>query len=224
MSGFKSFGLVACVVSMSASVAFAQAPVSQTTPFQRGYMTGTAGASFGDQQTATFGVELADHINRHVQAFVSFNYFDDLITDSAQSGLDNLGATLTRLTATPWEFAGHDRGLLFSGGAKYLFANGSNVRPYLGAAPGVLNLRRTIVETHLGEMSDEVFSVFGATGGVIDAAQSSTYKPTAEFLAGVGIAAGRRTYVDVGYRYRRVFKTDEPFRFSQLNVGIGMRF
>ena len=223
MRGFKSFGLVACVVLMSASVAFAQAPVTQTSPFQRGYMTGTAGASFGGQQTATFGVELADHINRHVQAFVSFNYFDDLITDSAQSGLDDLGATLTRLTATPWEFAGHDRDLLFSGGAKYLFANGSNVRPYL-AAPGVLNLRRTIVETHLGEISDEVLAIFGATGGVIDAAQESTYKPTVEFLAGVGIAADRRTYVDVGYRYRRVFKTDEPLRFSQFNVGVGMRF
>jgi hypothetical protein len=68
-----------------------------------------------------------------------------------------------------------------------------------------------------------VFAVFGTTGGVIDAADSSTYKPTAEILAGVGIAAGR-TYVDIGYRYRRVYKTEEPFRFSQFNVGVGMRF
>jgi opacity protein-like surface antigen len=223
MSGFKSFVLVPCVVLMTAAVAPAQAPVAQTSPFERGYMTGTAGAAFGDQQTATFGVELADHINRHVQAFVNFTYFDDLITDSAQSELDDLGATLTRLTGTPWEFAGHDRGLLFSGGAKYLFANGSNVRPYLGAAPGVLNLRRTIVESLRGDLSDEVLSVFGAPGGVIDAEQSSTYKPTAEFLAGVGIAAGR-TYVDVGYRYRHIFKTDDSFKFSQFSVGVGMRF
>ena len=222
MSGFKSFGLVPCVVLMSAAVASAQAPASNQ-PFQRGYMTATAGAAFADRQTTTFGVDLAEHINPHVQAFVTFTYFDDLITDSAQSGLDELGDTLTLLTARSWEFTGHDRGLLFSGGAKYLFANGSNVRPYLGAAPGVLNLRRTIVETHLGEMSDEVLDVFGATGGVIDPSNESTYKPTAEFIAGVGIAAGR-TYVDVGYRFRRVFKTDEPFRISQFNVGVGMRF
>ena len=223
MSGFKSFGLVACVVLMSAAAAFAQEPRS-TSPLERGHMTATIGSSFGDRQTPTFGVDLAEHINRHVQAYVSFTYFDNLISDSSQKGLDDLATALTRMTATPWQFTGHDRGLAFSGGAKYLFANGSNVRPYLGAAPGVLNLRRTIVETHLGEISDEVLSVFGATGGVIDAAQESTYKPTVEFLAGVGIAAGRRTYVDVGYRYRRVFKTDEPFRFSQLNVGVGMRF
>ena len=222
MTGFKSFGLVPFVVLMSAGVTFAQATVSTQT-LQRGYMTATAGTAMADQQTPTFGVELAEHINPHVQAFVTFTYVDDLITDSAQSGLDNLASTLTLLTARPWEFTGHDRGLLFSGGAKYLFANGSKVRPYLGAAPGVLNLRRTIVETHLGEISDEVLDTFGATGGIIDAAKESTFKPTAEFLAGVGIAAGR-TFVDVGYRYRHVFNTEEPLKFSQFNVGIGMRF
>ena len=222
MSGFKAFALVPCVVLMGAAVAFAQAPASTPT-FQRGFMTATAGASFGDQQTPTFGVDLAENINPHVQAYVSFTYFDDLITDSAQSGLDDLAANLTRLTARTWEFTGHDRGLAFSGGGKYLFANGSAVRPYVGAAPGVIKLRRTIVEPQLGEISDEVLAAFGATGGVIDAAQESTYKPTAEFLAGVGIGKGR-TYVDIGYRFRQVFKVAEPFRFSQFNVGVGMRF
>ena len=222
MSGFKSFGLVPCVVLMSAAAASAQSP-APTPQFERGFMAATAGASFGDQQTPTFGVDLAEHINPHVQAYVSFTYFDDLITDSAQSGLDDLSAMLTRLTAAPWQLTGHDRGLAFSGGAKYLFGNGSSVRPYVGAAPGVLNLRRSIVEPHLGEISDEVLAAFGATGGVIDAAQESTYKPTAEFLAGVGIGKGR-TYVDVGYRFRKVFKVEEPLRFSQFNVGVGMRF
>jgi hypothetical protein len=205
---------------ISAAAAFAQAPKST---LDHGYMTATAGTSFGDRQTPTFGVDLAEHINPHVQAFVSFTYFDDLISDSSQQGLDNLAEALTRLTATPWQFTGHDRGLAFSGGAKYLFGNASTVRPYLGAAPGVLNLRRTIVEPSLGDISDEVLSAFGATDGVIDAAKESTYKPTADFLAGVGIAAGR-TFVDVGYRYRHVFKTDESFRISQFNVGVGMRF
>jgi opacity protein-like surface antigen len=207
---------------MSAAVAFAQAPVSSQ-PLDRGYMTGTIGSSFGDYQTPTFGVELAQQINPHVQAYVGFTYFDDLISDSAQSDLDDLGAWLTRLHGSPWEFTGHDRGLLFSGGAKYIFANGSPVRPYLGAGPGLINLRRTIVESRLGDVSDEVLNTFGAPGGVIDAEESSTYKPAAEFLAGVGIAVGR-TYIDVGYRYRHIFKSDDSFKFSQFSVGVGMGF
>ena len=222
MIRFKSFGLVPFAVVMSAAAAFAQAP-SSTPPLEHGYMTATIGSSFGDRQTPTFGVDLAEQINRHVQAYASFTYFDDLISDSSQQGLDDLATALTRLTATPWQFTGHDRGLAFSGGAKYLFALGSTVRPYVGGAPGVLNLRRTIVEPSLGDISDEVLDAFGATDGVIDAAKESTNKPTAEILAGVGIAAGR-TFVDVGYRYRHVFKTDENFRFSQFNVGVGMRF
>jgi opacity protein-like surface antigen len=222
MSGFKSFGLVPCAVLMSAVAAFAQEPRS-TPPLEQGHMTATIGSSFGDRQTPTFGVDLAERINRHVQAYVSFTYFDDLISDSSQQGLDNLATALTLMTARPWQFTGHDRGLAFSGGAKYLFANGSVVRPYVGAAPGLLNLRRTIVEPSLGDISDEVLSAFGTTDGVIDAAKESTNKPTAEILAGIGIAVGR-TFVDVGYRYRHVFKTDENFRFSQFNVGVGMRF
>ena len=222
MSGFKSFALVPCVVLIGAAVAFAQAPVSGQS-LEHGYMTGTAGSSFGDYKTPTFGAELAEHINPHVQAYVGFTYFDDLISDSAQSDLDALGAELTRLHGSPWQFTGHARGLLFSGGGKYLFLNGSPVRPYLGGGPGVLNLRPTIVEARLGNVTDEVLSVFGAPGGIVDPEQSSTYKPTAEFLAGVGIAAGR-AYVDVGYRYRHVFKTDDSFKFSQFSVGVGMRF
>ena len=150
-------------------------------------------------------------------------YFDNLITDSAQGNLTTLAANLTRLTATPWDFTGYERGLAFSGGAKYVFADGSSIRPYVGGGPGVLNLRRTIVETDLGDITDEVLTVFGASDAFIDATQETTFRPMVEFLAGVGIAAGR-TYVDVGYRFNKVFKTPEPFSFSQFKVGVGMSF
>ena len=47
--------------------------------------------------------------------------------------------------------------------------------------------------------------MFGASDAFIDATQETTFRPMAEFLAGVGIAAGR-TYVDVGYRFNKVFE------------------
>ena len=64
--------------------------------------------------------------------------------------------------------------------------------------------------------------VFGAPDGFIDAREESSFRATVEFIAGVGIASGR-TYVDVGYRYRKVFHV-ESFTFSQFTVGVGMRF
>jgi hypothetical protein len=42
-------------------------------------------------------------------------------------------------------------------------------------------------------------------------------------MAGAGFAAGR-TYIDVGYRFNRVYKTAESLSFSAFKVGVGMRF
>ena len=86
----------------------------------------------------------------------------------------------------------------------------------------MLNIQRTITERTLGDVSDPVLVVFGAPDGFVNAEEESTFRPMAEFIAGVGIASGR-TYVDVGYRFRKVFNV-ESFTFSQFTVGVGMRF
>jgi hypothetical protein len=224
MNAIRSFGLVPCVVVLTATVAFGQASSAEDPRFQHGYMTAVAGTSFGDQAKALFGAEVGENLNRHVQAYADFTYFDNLITDSAQGYLTDLSSTLTRLTATPWSMTGYDRGLAFGGGAKYLFSTpGSSVRPYVGAGPGLMNIRRTIYETNRGEISNEVLAVFGAPDGNVTPEKEGSFKPTVQFMAGAGFAAGR-TYVDIGYRFNRVYKTAESLSFSAFKVGVGMRF
>jgi len=111
---------------------------------------------------------------------------------------------------------------LATGGGRYLLSRGPSFRPYIGGGPGVLNLQRTITERTLGDVSDPVLAVFGAPDGFINPREESSFRAMAEFIAGVGIASGR-TYVDVGYRFRKVFHV-ESFTFSQFTVGVGMRF
>ena len=223
MTAFRSLSLVPCLVLLTATMATAQQERGPSRPpLDNGYMTGAMGASFSDARGATFGVEIAETLHPRVQAYAAFNYFDNLFNDQATSDLADLASYLTRITGDPWEFSGRDRGIAFSGGAKYLLSQGSTFRPYVGGGPGVLNLQRTITERTLGDVSDPVLVVFGAPDGFIDASKESTFRATAEFIAGVGIASGR-TYVDVGYRYRKVFHV-ESFTFSQFTVGVGMRF
>ena len=150
-------------------------------------MMATAGASFGDQQAATFGVEFGEPITSRVHAYATFKYFDNLLNEAAENDLANLGAALTRLTATSWQLSGNDRGLAFSGGGKFVMLNGSAVRPYVGGGPGVINIRRTIVESFRGEISDEVLIVFGAPDGAINPDKEGTFRPMVEMLAGVGL-------------------------------------
>jgi opacity protein-like surface antigen len=211
------------LVLLTATIAAAQeGRPAAPPPLDNGYMTGAMGASFSDAQAATFGVEIGETLHPRVQAYAAFNYFDDLFNDQASSDLTDLATYLTRVTGDPWEFSGRDRGLLFSGGARYLLSQGPTFRPYVGGGPGVLNLQRMITERTLGDVSDPVLVVFGAPDGFIDAREESTFRATAEFIAGVGIASGR-AYVDVGYRFRKVFHV-ESFTFSQFTVGVGMRF
>ena len=220
MNAFRYLSRVLFLVLLTATAAAAQQ--ARPASLENGYMTGAAGASFGDKQAATFSLEIAERIGSRVEAYAAFNYFDDLLNNQAASDLDELGLFLTDLHNEVWEFHGRDRGLAFSGGAKYLLSRGPRFRPYVGGGPGVLNLRRTVTERTLGNVTDPLLVTFGAPDGFIDASEVSTFRPFAEFVAGVGIAAGR-TYVDVGYRFRNVFRVDS-FTFSQFSVGVGMRF
>jgi hypothetical protein len=223
MTAFRSVSLVPCLVLLTATIAAGQeGRPAAPPPLDNGYMTGAAGASFSDAQAATFGVEIGETLHPRVQAYAAFNYFDNLFNDQASSDLADLATYLTRITGDTWAFSGRDRGLAFSGGARYLLSQGPTFRPYVGGGPGVLNLQRTIKEQTLGDVSDPVLVVFGAPDGFIDAREESTFRAMAEFIAGVGIASGR-TYVDVGYRFRKVFHV-ESFTFSQFTVGVGMRF
>jgi opacity protein-like surface antigen len=223
MTAFRFVSMVPCVVLMTATIAAAQqGRPAPSAPLENGYMTGAAGASFSDSQAATFGIEIGETINPRVQAYVAFNYFDDLFNNQAASDLNELSSYLTSVTGDVWALQGRDRGLAFSGGARYLLSRGPSFRPYIGGGPGVLNLQRTITERTLGDVSDPVLVVFGAPDGFIDPREESSFLATAEFIAGVGIASGR-TYVDVGYRFRKVFHV-ESFTFSQFTVGVGMRF
>lgn len=215
--------LVPCLVLLTATMATAQqGRIAASAPLDNGYMTAAAGATFSDRRAATFSVEIAERIGSRVEAYAAFNYFDDLLNNQAASDLNELALFLTDIHDELWEFRGRDRGLAFSGGAKYLLSRGPSFRPYVGGGPGVLNLRRTVTERTLGNVTDPLLVVFGAPDGFIDANEKSTFRPMAEFIAGVGIASGR-TYVDVGYRLRKVFRIDS-FTFSQFSVGVGMRF
>jgi opacity protein-like surface antigen len=223
MTAFRFASLVPCLVLLTATMAEAQqARVASKGPLENGYMTAAAGASFSDARAATFGVEIGERINSRVQAYAAFHYFDDVFNDQAASNLNNLSNYLTIATGRPWVLQGHDRGLAFSGGARYLLLRGPAFRPYIGGGPGILNIFRKITEPSLGDITDSVLETFGAPDGFIDTDRNSTFRPMAEVVAGVGIAAGR-TYVDVGYRYREVFHV-ESFSFSQFTVGVGMRF
>jgi hypothetical protein len=206
---------------LAASVLGASA---QTPPLpaarNQGYLAALAGATVDPGQNAVFSVEYGDDINRNVQAYATFSYFENLLSPDFANSLNAIGASLTAITGSKWEFTGRDRGAAFVVGGKYLIGT-AGVRPYLGAGLGAINIKRTVVERFHGEVATALLNDFNL--GEPALSTSSATRPLAEGAIGVEMTAGP-TYVDVAYRYRRAFRLVEPLSVSQVSVGLGYRF
>jgi opacity protein-like surface antigen len=220
----RSIGLVPVFALAIAGSALGQqiAPGSAVVPEQRGYVAALAGAMSGPPTAPVFSVEYGENIHRNVQAYATLSYFENLMRQTMQDEVTTLGTALSTFTGTRWELSGRDRGVAFAAGAKYLIGS-SAIRPYIGAGAGVMNLKRTVTEARIGDVTAAVFNDFDIGEGDLSLATTSLTRPLAEGSVGVGIVAGS-TYVDVGYRYRRAFRLTNSLDFSQLSVGVGYKF
>ena len=214
----------ALVLSLVSSVsAFAQGtPSSAIKAEPRWYLAAIGGAVSRPAAEPLFGAEIAEHLGRHGQAYLTVSYFENLMRDSLRDALDAKSAELTRLTSDTWALSGHDRGVTVVAGGKYVFGSGK-ARPYVGAGLGTIHLKRTVVEARLGDVTRAVYNDFDLGEADLSLATEGVTRPLVEAAFGVGIGTGR-THVDIGYRYRSAFRMATELNFSQVTAGIGYRF
>jgi hypothetical protein len=209
--------LLALVSSVSA---FAQGP-SAVSSEPRWYLAAVGGAVAGPP-APVLGAEIAERVGRHAEVYVTMSYFENLMRQSLRDDLDAAAARLTTLTGDGWSFSGRDRGLAVVAGAKYAFGTGA-VRPYVGGGAGVINLKRSVTDTRVGDVTQAVFNDFNLGESDLSTTTEGISRPMLEALFGVQLG-GRRTYFDIGYRYRSAFRLADQLDFSQLALGIGVRF
>ena len=216
---------VAVLFALAASAsAFAQgtpAPGANS-PEPRWYIAAIGGAVSRPPTAPVFGVEVAEHLGRHAQAYATILYFENLMRDTLRDDLDFTATRLATLTGESWSLSGRDRGVALVVGGKYVFGSGT-YRPYVGGGGGVINLKRTVFETRIGDVTRAVYNDFELGDAELSASADGVNKPLVEFGFGLGIGSGR-THVDIGYRYRNVPRTASSLNFSQVSAGIGYRF
>ena len=212
--------VLAIVTSASAFAQGTPAPGSKAEPHL--YIAAIGGAVSRPPAGPVFGVEVAENLGSHAQAYVTFSYVENLMAESLRDALDVRAAQLSSLTGETWSLTGRDRGVAFVGGGKYVFGRGS-VRPYVGAGIGAINLKREVVEARIGDVTRAVFNDFELGDADLSRATEGITRPIVEAAFGVGIGAGR-THFDIGYRYRTVYRMASTLDFSQVTAGIGYRF
>jgi hypothetical protein len=218
----KSAALVPCMLLVTSAMGFAQQPPdAPQAPRERIYVSAATGASIGPQTAAVFAGEFGERMHRNVQAYLTISYHENLMDSGLRGDLSLLSAGLTSATGVPWRLRGRDRGVSLVAGARYLIGE-SSVRPYVGGGAGVINLKRTISDAQVGDVTSAVLTEFGIGESALTS--EALTRPLVEASVGVAIAAGRATYIDLGYRFRRAFHLSESLDFGQLSAGIGVRF
>src|ERR1044071_1016924 len=182
-----SAALVLALVS-SAS-AFAQATSAPVRQEPQWYVAALGGAVSRPPTEPVVGVEIAQTVSRHGQAYVTFSYFENLMDQSLRDGLDDRAAKLTSLTGSTWTLTGRDRGMTFVAGGKYLIGGGT-VRPYVGAGAGLINLKRTILDAHVGDVTQAVFNDYRLGDADLSLSTEGIMRPLVEAAIGVGIGSG----------------------------------
>jgi hypothetical protein len=141
---------------------------------------------------------------------------------SLRDSLTARAAKLTTLTGDIWSLSGRDRGVSLVAGGKYVVGNGT-IRPYVGAGGGIINLKRTVVDAQVGDVTRAVFNDYRLGDADLSLATEGITRPIVEAAVGVAIGAGH-THFDIGYRYRSAFRLANKLDFSQVTAGIGYRF
>jgi opacity protein-like surface antigen len=219
----------ACSLAFVATVVAATPALAQDTetnrlrdaPLRRYVAAVVGAAAVGTERVPTIAAEYGESITRNSQAYVALSYFDNVMTDRMRDNLLAAAETIRVITGASRTFSGRDRALAFTAGGKYVV--GTSIRPYVGAGAGALNIRRTITEVSLGDVTQAFAEQTGFGDGVVSAGSTEATKPMAEVVAGVGFVT-RNMVLDVGYRYRRAFHTATTLDFSQVAVGIGAKW
>ena len=212
--------VVPCVLLMSVPVFAQQAPAAPAPTMQR-YVAALGGAALSSDAAVTMGVEYGERVSKHAGAFVNYQYYDDLMSSQMKDTLTLAGTQITSATRVTRTFSGRDRGLAFTAGAKFGPTSGG-VQPFAGGAVGGLNLRRTITEASLGDVTASFASQTGLGDGVVTAGQTTATKALVMGIVGVRLVK-KQSYVDVTYRYGKAFH-GTTIDFSQVTVGLGVAF
>ena len=221
MQIYKLTGFLMVISLAFAGSVLAQQP-GDAPPAREGYIAVLGGAASAPPTEPVFSVEYGDDVRRDVLAYITLSYIENLMPEALRDDLTATATALTQVTGATWELHGRDRAVVLIAGGKYLFGRG-DIQPYLGGGAGIINLKRTVIERNLGDLTIAVFNDFDAGSPDLSLAPAGLTRPLVEAAFGVGISKGN-TYVDVGYRYRRAFRLVETLDFGQFSVGVGYRF
>jgi opacity protein-like surface antigen len=218
----KSLILLSSVLLLLCSaMAFAQAPAPATptpaptpAPAPRLYLDGLGGLTFSHKAGGVFGGGVSVVLSKHVQVIVEVGRLTNVLPKSTTTALDAIAAANVAGGDKMFVFSAKMPGYYGLGGLRITAAKArGGLTPFAEGGLGVVHLRSDLTATSGGL---DRTAAFKAAVGLVPTQTNAMLT----LGAGLSVSAGKRSAVDVGYRYGRILANTAAITTNRVYLAI----
>jgi len=228
----RTAGLLGLVVLALAAPVAAQTPqpaaaapqastaASPEVPESRWSLGVLSGIQVVDHADAIIGGEFSLRARKNVHLVVEWGRFADVVTESriaeVASYADYIGRTQNRVPGSSIDAPAWFGGV----GLRYLYENGSGIRPYVMGTVGLAKVEYRPNFTLDGVDIGRQLSSYGVILGR-DLLGPGTHMA---YTGGAGLVFGDKWYLDLGARITRINTPEQATDVRRVSISIGRRF
>ncbi len=201
------------VILLVAATAFAQG----SSDMPRAYLSALGGVTFGSEAGGQFGAGINVVANQHLQVIGEFGRMSNVMPKATNDNLSTVAEGFTGDGTVPFSFTAAMPSTYGMGSVRVLGTQHNNLAPFVDGGFGFARVTTHLTATQGGT------DVTGDFVTAADLVQSQT-KPMFSAGGGVSIAAGRRSAVDIGYHYTRIFTDTQAINANGITAGVRVGF
>ena len=214
--------LVGTTALLLASSVQAQTSGTSASPGYKGYVEGVAQATFGNQNSQSYGAELGYKVTKNLQVFVDLGGVRTSAPPALGTSASVIAGYLTRIQSGSVSFTVKEPVAFGLVGLKCPVPVKGKLEPYVMGGFGVARITQDV---HFFVSGTDVTSNLAQFGVTLGGDLSGDFnKGMLTLGAGAAYPVWERLVLDFQYRYGRVFNGDESSNISRAGLGIGFRF
>ena len=208
------FAVLVASVALSGA-AYAQVPSASATPEPKAFMAGFAQAAFGNTSSQSYGAEVGYTIRPGLEVVADGGFVNNTASSTFTANAQLLATGVARVAGSANYSA--KQPLAFGQlNVRYTLPTAMRIRPYITVGGGMARVKKdTTFSTPAGPISNYLTLGSDMSGTETKAMVSAG--------AGIAVPVGRVLYLDLQYRFGRVF-ADEAINVNRAGVGLGVRF
>lgn len=214
--------VVAAIAAVLVLTGAASAQTAAPKSADKVYIEGNVQSAFGNVTSQAFGAEIGITVRPKTQVFFEVGIARDTAPDTLGQAAQIVAGYLTQVQRSAVAFSVKQPMGFGVAGVRYVIPYDEEFEPYLLGGFGLARLEHDVKFTVGGTDVTNNIGTYGVALGK-DLA-GSQMKPMASAGAGVVWHAGDSLFVDLQYRFGRIFTDVKGTNLSRAGIGVGVRF